>query len=199
VAAGSSESRSVAPSRRASVSGLYIRPLEMEDAPALLDLRVRNRASFRPFEPVQGERHFTLEGQWDEIATCAQDARLDRRYAFGIFLSPDDEIVGRIALSNVARGAWQNATVGYYVAVEHQGRGYATEALRLVLRFAFEEAGLHRVQAGVVPENRASARVLEKAGFRREGMAERYINIDGRWRDHLIFAITKEDWDAGAG
>jgi ribosomal-protein-alanine N-acetyltransferase len=192
----SSEHRVRARSPGVAPTDVYIRPLERDDAPALLDLRVRNRAAFQPFEPIQGERHYTLAGQRDEIAQCANDARLDRRYAFGIFLSPGGDIVGRIALSNVARGAWQNATIGYYVDGRHQGRGYATEAIRLVLRFAFKEADLHRVQAGVVPENRASARVLEKAGFRPEGLAARYININGRWRDHLIFAITREDWDA---
>ena len=177
---------------------MYVRPLGLGDARALLDLRVRNRANFQPFEPTHSERHFTLEGQRREIAACADDALADRRYAFGIFRAADDALVGRITLSNVARGAWQNATVGYYVDRRWQGRGYATQAVRLVLAFAFREAGLHRVQAGVVPHNPASARVLEKAGFRREGHAPRYLEIDGAWRDHDLFAITVEEWDARA-
>jgi ribosomal-protein-alanine N-acetyltransferase len=174
---------------------VYIRPLRLEDSAALLDLRVRNRILFQPFEPVQDERHFTLEGQRREIAVCADDAAGDRRYAFGIFRFGDDVLVGRVALSNVSRGAWQNATVGYYVDGRWQGRGYATEAVLLTLAFAFEEAGLHRVQAGVIPGNGASARVLEKAGFRREGHAPRYLEINGAWRDHDLFAITIEEWD----
>jgi ribosomal-protein-alanine N-acetyltransferase len=176
-------------------AGVYLRPLRPDDGPALLDLRVRNRRLFQPFEPVQSERHFTLEGQRREIALCADDAVADRRYAFGILRTDDDVLVGRVALSNVARGAWQNATVGYYVDGRWQGRGYATEAVRLTLAFAFTEAGLHRVQAGVIPDNGASVRVLRKAGFRREGHAPRYLEINGAWRDHDLFAITVEEWD----
>ena len=179
---------------------VYLRPLLASDAPELLELRTRNRAFFAPFEPIQDERHFTLEGQLAEIDGALQDAQLDRRYAFGIFTCERDRIAGRIALSNVARGAWQNATVGYYVDRACSNRGYATEALRLVLRFAFGDAYLHRVQAGVLPENTPSARVLEKAGFRREGVSLRYLKINGEWRDHLMYAMTIEDWeDAAAG
>lgn len=176
---------------------IYVRALELDDAPALLDLRLRNRDFFRAFEPTQSERHFTLEGQWDEIALSAEDARCDRRYVFGIFL-PGGVVVGRIALSNVARGAWQNATVGYYIDQACRGRGYATQALRLTVRFGFRDAGLHRLQGAVLPSNPASARVLAKAGFRPEGLAERYIKINGVWRDHLLYAITREEWERGA-
>jgi ribosomal-protein-alanine N-acetyltransferase len=177
---------------------IYLRALELDDAPALLALRQRNRDFFRPFEPIQTERHFTLEGQWDEIALCAEDAQRDRRYVFGIFVPPD-VIVGRIALSNIARGAWQNATVGYYVDGACGGRGYATQALRLTVRFAFRDVSLHRLQGAALPDNAASARVMIKAGFRHEGLALRYININGEWRDHLLFALTWEEWEVGGG
>jgi [ribosomal protein S5]-alanine N-acetyltransferase len=176
-------------------SAVYLRPLLPSDAQDLLALRVRNRTSFARFEPIPTESHFTLDGQLAEIDRALEDAQFDRRYAFGIFTIAEDRVAGRIALSNVARGAWQNATVGYYVDSACSNRGYATEALRLVLRFAFADAGLHRVQAGVLPENTASARVLEKAGFRREGISLRYLNIFGEWRDHLMYAITVEEWD----
>ena len=176
-------------------SAVYLRPLLASDALDLLDLRRRNRAFFAPFEPIHNERHFTIEGQLAEIDGALEDAQHDRRYAFGIFTCAQDRIAGRIALSNVARGAWQNATVGYYVDRACSNRGYATEAVRLVLRFAFDDAYLHRVQAGVLPENAASARVLEKAGFRREGVSLRYLKINGEWRDHLMYAMTVEDWE----
>jgi ribosomal-protein-alanine N-acetyltransferase len=176
-------------------TSVYLRPLLHSDAHDLLALRLRNREFFTPFEPLPDRRHFTLEGQLEEIDQALEDARMDRRYAFGIFTSVGDEVAGRIALSNVARGAWQNATVGYYVGQAWANRGYATEALQLVLRFAFVDASLHRVQAGVLPENVASARVLEKAGFRREGVSLRYLKINGAWRDHLMFAVTVEEWE----
>ncbi|MFN2490480.1 MAG: GNAT family N-acetyltransferase [Actinomycetota bacterium] len=180
-------------------TSVYLRSLRLSDASSVLDLRLRNRDFFRPFEPLQSERHFTLPGQREEIERCIEDADRDRRYAFGVFARDDNEIVGRIALSNVSRGAWQNATIGYYVDRWRSGRGYATDAVRLALRFAFEVARLHRVQGAALPDNIASIRVLEKAGFRREGVAKSYIEINGRWRDHEIFAITQEDWNGPYG
>ena len=175
---------------------VYLRPLQESDAEPLLALRIRNRDFFRPWEPVPPPNHFTLEAQRAEIERAAKDAEQDRRYAFAICRIDDDRLVGRITLSNVARGAWQNATLGYYIDERENGRGYATEAVRLAIRFAFEVARLHRVQAGVVPENAASVRVLEKAGFRREGYSKNYLKLDDAWRDHEMFAITVEDLDS---
>ncbi len=104
--------------------------------------------------------------------------------------------MGRIALSNIVRGAAQYATIGYSVDQSHNGKGYATEAVRQAVAFAFRDAGLHRVRGAVMPDNPASARVLLKAGFRPEGHFLRYLRINGRWADHDIYAITEEDWTA---
>jgi ribosomal-protein-alanine N-acetyltransferase len=95
----------------------------------------------------------------------------------------------------VVLGAWHNATIGYFIDETHNGRGLATSAVRLVCKFGFEGAGLHRIQAGVMPRNASSARVLEKVGFRREGLAKRYLFIAGVWEDHDIYALTTEDWE----
>jgi ribosomal-protein-alanine N-acetyltransferase len=105
-------------------------------------------------------------------------------------------IVGLTHLSSVHRGAWRNANLGYWVARDRGGRGYATEAVRRTVAFAFEVAGLHRVQAAVMPRNEPSLRVLLKNGFRREGLAERYLEIAGVWEDHVILAVTAEEWGA---
>lgn len=115
-------------------------------------------------------------------------------YAFGIFEAGTGALAGRVSLSNIVRGAWDNCTVGYYVDRERNGRGYATEALRLATGFALSDAGLHRVQAGVMPRNTASIRVVEKNGFRFEGLARHYLQINGVWEDHNIYAMTAEDW-----
>lgn len=96
--------------------------------------------------------------------------------------------------SRTWRGAWQNAVLGYFVDADQNGKGFATEAARLALGFAFGHAGLHRVQAGVMPRNERSIRVLAKTGFRNEGVALRYLEIGGMWEDHIIFAITREEW-----
>ena len=156
----------------------------------MLELRLRNRAFFEEWEPVRDEFWFTLEAQRADIAAGIEAARSDRRYSFGIFAP---ELVGRVALSEVVRGVFGNAFLGYFVDEAANGRGYATSAVRDAVRFAFGEMGLHRVQAAVMPRNVASVRVVEKAGFRDEGYAERYLCINGVWEDHRIFAITREE------
>ena len=108
-------------------------------------------------------------------------------------------MIGRVALANVVRGPWQNATLGYWISADAGGRGHATRAVRLILRFAFEHAGLHRVQPAVIPRNERSIRVVERVGFRREGRAARYLKINGVWEDHDIFALTREDWERHGG
>ena len=172
-----------------------IRELRPSDAEELLELRLRNREFFAPWEPVPAPGHFTLAGQRLEIEHCARDARDGRAYTFGIF-DASNALVGRVALTSVVRMSWCNANLGYYVGREHNGRGHATDAVRLALTFAFRDAGLHRVQAGVMPANGASLRVVEKAGLRREGYAPRYLRIAGRWEDHVLFAVTAEEWSS---
>ncbi|WP_420848824.1 GNAT family N-acetyltransferase [Paenibacillus antarcticus] len=176
-----------------SSNDIYLRHLEMMDASDLLALKRRNREFFVPFEPIRDESHYTLEGQEQEIANGLQGVLKDQSYIFGIFLKDTDEIIGRIALTGIARGPFQNAFMGYYIDQQHNGKGYATEAVSLCLSNAFDEIGLHRVEAGVMPRNLPSIHVLEKAGFRREGLAQTYLKINGKWEDHILFAITADD------
>jgi ribosomal-protein-alanine N-acetyltransferase len=160
----------------------------------LFSLVSSNRTFLEPFDPLRPEAFFTTAGQMENLLRAVRDRETDRGYGFGIVERGDGVMVGRVNLSNVVRGAWHNATLGYYVGREWNGRGYATEAVRQVLAFAFETARLHRVQAGAMPRNAPSVRVLEKNGFRREGLAQRYLRINGVWEDHLIFAMTSEEW-----
>jgi ribosomal-protein-alanine N-acetyltransferase len=173
---------------------IQIRPLVREDAESLLELRVRNRSFFTPFEPLQPESHFTLEGQRQLIEGVITNWEQGTGYGFGIFLRKTGELIGRVNLSNVVRGAWQNCTIGYFLDQAFNGRGYMTEAVRLAVEFAFTEADLHRVQAAVMPRNEASIRVVERVGFRYEGYARYYLQINGIWEDHKIYSLTKEFW-----
>ena len=157
----------------------------------MLELLSRNRRFLAPFEPLRPDSDFTLEGQRAAIAEMAAARASDAAYAFCI--RAGGELVGRLTLSQVFRKAFRNCYLGYWVGEEHNGRGYATGAVRLAVSYAFDELGLHRVQANTMTKNPRSARVLEKAGFRKEGMALRYLQIAGRWEDHDMFAITAED------
>ena len=171
---------------------MYLRPYAASDAEALVELLARNRDFLSEYEPPRPESHYTLEGQRRLVQIDVERWEAGARYAFGIFL-PSGRIAGRVALDNVVMGAWHNATLGYYVDRGLNGRGLATEAVRLICGFAFDTAGLHRIQAGVMPRNAASARVLAKVGFRHEGLAKHYLFINRRWEDHDIYALTVED------
>ena len=102
--------------------------------------------------------------------------------------------VGEINLNSIQRGPFQNAYIGYWIDEAHAGHAYIPEAFVVALRFAFEELHLHRVQAAIVPRNGASRRVVEKLELRDEGTAQRYLEINGVWEDHIRYAITSEDW-----
>ncbi|WP_164491662.1 GNAT family N-acetyltransferase [Staphylospora marina] len=174
---------------------ILIRKPEPADLEAFLDLEIRNREHLKPYEPNRPDRYYTRDGQRERLERLIRNFEEGNTYGFGIFLRDSGALVGRISLSNVVRGAWENCTIGYYIDHSMQGKGYATEAVKEAVRFAFAEAGLHRVQAAVMPWNLASIRVLEKAGFRFEGMAKRYLRINGKWEDHNIYAITREEWE----
>lgn len=110
----------------------------------------------------------------------------------------DGGIVGAVNLSQIFRKAFQNAYLGYSLGVKYTGKGYMTEAVNLILRFAFKDLKLHRVEANVQPENQASIAVLMRCGFTKEGFSRKYLKIAGKWRDHERFAIIKEDWKSNS-
>jgi len=173
---------------------IYLRPIVPEDGESLLHLRVRNREFLQPYEPLQADRNFTREGIGEQIAMACRAWDEGNGYAFGIFRKEDDQLIGRVNLSNVSRGAWQSCTIGYYLDQTENGKGYMTEAVRLAVDFAFKQAGLHRVQAAIMPHNMGSIRVVEKVGFWYEGLARYYLQINGKWEDHRIYSITQEGW-----
>lgn len=173
---------------------IFLRPFGRRDASQLLDVRLREREFLDPWEPVRDEAFYTLAGQRTTIDRLAAEARAGAGAAFGVFEPNGGDLVGFVHLSGVARGPAQTAFLGYWIVESRNGRGYATEAVRLAVGHGFGELRLHRIQAGVMPRNAGSLRVLEKAGFRREGIALRYLQIAGVWEDHVILAVTSEEW-----
>lgn len=175
---------------------LYLRDYEPADAEAFLDLHVRNRTFFERYSITRSDSFYTLQSRLEAIEAGLKQRDNDEGCMFGMFRKSDELFVGSIGLSSIQRGPLQNCNLGYYLDQRHNGLGYATEAVKLITRFAFEELKLHRVEAGVMPVNIASARVLEKAGFLREGTARKNVNINGRWEDHIAYAMLAEDIDA---
>jgi ribosomal-protein-alanine N-acetyltransferase len=170
------------------------------DVPEARRLLRRNAEHLRPWSPVPpaGEDPSSLTEISKAILRQRREWKRGDSFIFYVTEKDDDggSIIGRVALTGITRGAFQNAYLGYFIDAEHQRRGLMTEAVSLATGFAFGAAGLHRVQAAVMPSNEASLRVLAKVGFRREGVAERYLQIAGQWESHVLFAVTVEEWPA---
>ena len=169
---------------------VVLRALEPADAAELLELQLRNRAYWRATGPRRDESWFTLAAQHHRLEQDAQARARGAGLFFGVVV--DGRLAGHIALANIVRGPFLNAYLGYAIDEGHAGRGVATAALAQAIERAWAD-GLHRVQAAVSPDNLASKRVLEKVGFRREGLARRYLRLHGGWTDQELWAITVED------
>jgi ribosomal-protein-alanine N-acetyltransferase len=130
------------------------------------------------------------------VARFGKPLRTAAHAGFVAMRVEDDAPVGVLNLSEIVRGGFQSAYLGYYALAPFAGQGYMTEALALVLDAAYREIGLHRVEANVQPDNHSSVRLVRRAGFTREGYSRRYVKIAGRWRDHVRFAMLAEDWPA---
>jgi ribosomal-protein-alanine N-acetyltransferase len=175
---------------------VMLRPLSAADFEGWREVRQRNRGWLLKWEPKPppGAPDDT-ESRPAFVARCGARERewqMGSGYGFGIFVSGN--FAGELNLSGVQRGPFQNAYVGYWIDEAHAGNGYVPEALVVAARFAFEELGLHRLQVAIIPRNRASRRVAEKLNLREEGIAHRYLAINGVWEDHIRYALTSEDW-----
>jgi ribosomal-protein-alanine N-acetyltransferase len=179
---------------RLDLGELYLRLLEEKDIPDLLKLYLDNAEFLKPWEPARSPGFFTPEGIGYIVHADQEASRADEAYAFGLFLAENDRLIGRFRLSWIMRGFAETCNLGYFLDEPFNGRGYSTRAVKRLVRFAFEELGLHRVAAATMLKNVSSQRVLEKAGFHREGLAPRYLKMNDHWEDHYLFAITKEEF-----
>lgn len=132
----------------------------------------------------------------EQFHALLEKCRRDDFVGFMVCRVADGAIAGAINLSQIFRGGFQNAYLGYYVGAEYSRQGYMSEAIELVLKYAFENLRLHRLEANIQPGNHASKALVKRAGFVREGYSKRYLKICGRWRDHERWAIIAEDWKA---
>jgi [ribosomal protein S5]-alanine N-acetyltransferase len=172
------------------MSSITLRLLTLDDAPVLAELLRVNRDFLTPWEPIRGEEYFTVDGQHANI----RDALERHGHGSALPLAILDDaarVIGRITLDGIARGPFQSGNLGYWVSTADNGRGFATAAVSEIVRVAFEELGLHRVQAATLLDNVRSRRVLERNEFVRFGVATAYLNISGRWQDHALYRVVK--------
>ena len=175
---------------------ITLRSLKKDDFTQWQEVRQQNHDWLTKWEPLRSP------GQKDPAkdinvfeARCRsrqRESQLGTGWGFGIFIG--DCFIGEINLNNVTRGAFQSSHVGYWISEDKAGNSYTPEALVVLMRFAFEELALHRLQISIVPSNLSSRRVMEKLNLRCEGLSEKYLEIGGTWEDHLRFAVTSEEW-----
>jgi [ribosomal protein S5]-alanine N-acetyltransferase len=172
---------------------MNLRLPELGDHAPWVLLRRSGEAFLRPWEPTWSQDHFTRRAFRNRVYWACR-AR-DEGKALPLFLVRRDDrrLIGAITLDNIRRGPSQSAQVGYWIGPEHARQGYMREALTAVVRHAFDDLDLTRVEAACLPENVASRGLLEASGFAYEGMALRYLQINGRWRDHVLYARLRSD------
>ena len=171
---------------------IELRPLRLRDATAWREVRTRNARWLRPWEatlPLAEHDAPTTYGAM--VRRLRAEAREGRSLPFA--LTVDGAFAGQVTVGGIARGSLLSAYIGYWIDQRVAGRGIMPTAVAMATDHCFREVGLHRVEINIRPENTASLRVVEKLGFRAEGLRERYLHIDGDWRDHLTFALCAED------
>ena len=173
--------------------GVYLREPQMPDYPAWSALRAQSREFLEPWEPRWPRDELERNTYRRRIRYYYRDARQDLGYAFFLFRTSDNALIGGATLSNIRRGVSQSCSLGYWIGEPHARQGYMTRGVRAITWFVFDVLRLHRLEAACLPENKASAALLTRTGFQYEGLARRYLKINGTWQDHWLFALLAED------
>jgi [ribosomal protein S5]-alanine N-acetyltransferase len=188
---------SVEPGTRLYGKRIMLRPLLATDFPQWTEVRQRNDQWLTPWEPLRANNLADPTRHRDAFASrCAtrdRERQVGTAYGFGLFV--DNVFAGEININNVVRGAFQCGVVGYWIDEHHAGNRYVAEGFAVISRFAFDDLHLHRLEICIVPRNIKSRRVMEVLNVREEGVALRYLEINGNWEDHVRYAITAEEWD----
>lgn len=172
-------------------SRVTLRLLEAADAGTLASAYRRNRDHLAEWDPERSETFFTEAGQGEEILRLLTAKQAGS--AFPLVLASGDEIVGRLTINGIVRGAFESGSLGYWIDSRETGQGLMTSAVAAVVELARDQLGLHRLDAGTLVHNVASQRVLVRNGFTEYGLAPRYLRIAGRWQDHRLFQLLLDD------
>lgn len=172
---------------------VVLRTPQMSHYPAWAELRAASREFLTPWEPLWSNDELSRASFRRRVRHYLRDLREDVGYALFIFSATSGALVGGLTLCNVRRGVTQSCTLGYWIGAKYARQGYMTASVRAVVPFVFDSLELHRLEAACLPTNAASIKLLEKTGFQREGLARRYLRINGVWQDHLLYALLDTD------
>lgn len=171
-----------------------LKTLVEEDAPKLTKLVTDNKLFWSVHEPLHGHEFYSLNFQTKRIQESIRQMGMSREYSFGVFLKGTQLLIGHISVYSLKRLPFASAFIGYSLDERYTGQGFATEMVKRVTAFCFEELSLHRVEAYVSPANIASFHVLERVGYQREGLLKQLLFINGRWVDHYLYAYVDQDF-----
>ncbi len=175
---------------------MLLRPISQRDREVWRRVRAANLAWLSPWDATAPSRsHAQPRSFASMVRTMRREARAGRQLPFVV--EYDAHFVGQLTVSNIVRGSAQHASIGYWIDEAYAGRGIITRAVAMVIDHCFGAVGLHRIEVAIRPENTSSLRVVDKLGIKEIGYAPRYLHIDGDWRDHKLFAITREEAPLG--
>lgn len=188
------------PPPRLVTKRLVIRSADASDVPALVEYAIGEARESGRWAPIRPASHFTAAHWRAHVNVLEGNRRLGRSVVLWLWTRErKPHLVGHVGLSNIARGVFQAAHLGYALRKSHEGRGLMTEALEAIIPYAFDRMRLHRLMANYMPTNRRSARVLKRFRFRKEGLARAYLLIAGRWRDHIQTSLVNPRWEPPPG
>ncbi len=173
--------------------GVWLRGPQTNDYEEWSELRLNSRDFLKPWEPTWPPDDLTRTAFRRRLRRYAEERRLDNAYSFFLFQNGTNKLLGGVTISNIRRSVAQTGTIGYWTGQAYAGKGFMTAGVRALIPYAFGTLRLRRLEAACIPSNGASIRLLEKAGFEREGYAREYLCIDGIWQDHLLFALLRRD------
>ncbi len=172
---------------------VWLRPPQESDWQSWADLRQESKDFLVPWEPSWPADSLTKSAWQRRLKRQYEEWRLDVGYHLLFFKVSDQTLLGGVSLTNVRRGVAQMGTLGYWIGKPFARQGYTSAAVKLLCAHAFGALALHRIEAGCLPSNLASRRLLTSVGFQEEGLARNYLRINGQWEDHVLFGMVKGD------
>ena len=174
---------------------IFLRPPKRREAIKWQKLRLSSKNFLSPWEPKWDASSCSRRAFMRYLKNSSYLANIDRSYSFLIFKEEDKDLVGGINVFNVRRGVSQSSSIGYWIGKRYSRKGYMFEALSILLPSLFVDLRLHRIEAAVLTHNKPSRNLLEKIGFKQEGICRSYLKIDGKWQDHIMYSLLKRDYD----
>lgn len=171
---------------------LIILPLREDSAPQVLDFYKRNECFFAPWTPDREADFYTIERQRERLALETREMENGTRIKFWFLRRDNGKLIGFVDFWDIIRGAFQSCTLGYCLDKDENGNGFMAEALHVAIRHVLDEEKLHRIEANIMPRNKRSLRLVKRLGFKREGLARRYLMVNGKWEDHVHMTLLNE-------